>query len=186
MPYSSRQAARRDRDRESLIAWPERLDGQPFLSWLICGLPAIPLAMLAVALWLTAGFAFQGDDVVGLSWVLGLLMVVPIWPVQALLLTFALWLVYLRYGSDPPLGFGSMWLLMLRVQAVIMLLGLLATLVLGDGVASTIAMMAIWFLVYWKVFELGPAEMFGLVVIGYVVNVCAAIVIASAAVSFAG
>ncbi len=154
------------------VAWPERTPGQPAPSWLVCGMPPAVLIACLTAVWLLTGFGWERAVPFGRSWLSAIWLVAVVWPCFTAVHTTTLWLVWKRYDA-PPVSFCRALALVGRVVAVLLLIGTLAGLVgwlTGIGEVVYLIRWPLWFVVFWKVFELELIEAGAFCLVQFVVS----------------
>lgn len=99
--------------------WPDRADGQTWLSWWVCGFPLrwLPLALLLPGLLWGVTLAYLEQFQWAWFWV-GWPLILANVAGQAFLMSVSLFAVFFIFGQRMPLDFGECWVLMLKVVAL--------------------------------------------------------------------
>jgi len=143
--------------------WPERAAGQPWFSWIVCGMPLwmAPLFLLPVGLVLWASIS---SDLKTAPYALfGLAAPFVIWLPQTLVMTLALQTVWALADDNPGLGFGETFVLLLRVVPVAFCFGYLAGVAMlpfERPMLCLLSEVAVSLTVYRKAMELEWREIF--------------------------
>ncbi|MBI5831351.1 MAG: zf-TFIIB domain-containing protein [Armatimonadetes bacterium] len=137
--------------------WPERLDGQPWASWFVCGMPLWMAPLLLFVAGLILWGTLSADPETAPFAIIGVVVPFAIWPMQSIAMSLALQVTWLITDDSPGLSAWETLVLMIRVVPTAFLGGVIAdllALITGTAGAGMLAQLIVTVIIYRRVMEL--------------------------------
>lgn len=148
--------------------WPERLELQPWASWIVCGMPLWLAPLLLFFAGLDDFARLRSSEITAQYASAGLLLPFVFWPIRCLFMTMALHVTWIFTDDNPGNTGLETFALLLRVVPVVMVgeaIGGLLTLATGNPLLGWAVKFVIGLTIYRRVMELDWRDIFLLAIV---------------------